>query len=166
MARQNAFDRTGRLAIVLGTVLATGCGGEDAPAEGPGAYAADFADSDEFFTLMAGPRDGQSPHGRVQIWYSANAVDRLGSASVPVGTVAIKTGDPEADGTIDYHVVMVKRAAGYDPAHNDWMYEMRAPTGDLLVDDDGDPVQGALELCWSCHAAAAATDYLAGTQLR
>lgn len=152
------------LAAASLTLAACGDDGGDDVA-GPGAYDPAFETSAEFFTLMSGPVAGQSPHGTVQIWYSTNAMESLGGA-VPVGTVSIKTADPDNDGTVDAHVVMIKREAGYDPDHGDWEYQMRAPGGAILDDENGQPIQGALELCISCHSAAAATDYLAGTSLR
>lgn len=144
----------------------TACGGDDPAPEGPGAYDPAFATSDDYFTMMDGPVAGQSPHGTVQIWYSSNASGVVGEGEVPVGTVAIKTADPDDDGTVDAHVVMIKREPGYDDAHGDWQYEMRMPSGAIMMDEGGNPISGAIELCWSCHASAAATDYLAGTSLR
>lgn len=139
--------------------------------EGPGAFDADFRTSDDFFTLMSGPVAGASPHGTVQIWYSTHVRDLIEGDSdeftVPVGTVAIKTGDMEGDGTVDAITVMVKQESGYDPEHQDWLYEMRAVDGALQNDEaSGMPMSGTMQMCISCHAAYASRDYLAGTSLR
>jgi hypothetical protein len=58
--------------------------------------------------------------------------------------------------------VMVKQATGYDPAHDDWYYKMRDPYGNVMPE----PKAGKIDMCISCHAAAAAKDYLAGTALK
>lgn len=112
---------------------------------------------------MTEPRQGSSPHGKVQIWYSSNLRDRLGKSpfAAPEGSVAIKEFDMQPDGTIDGYAVMVKKAAGYDAANNDWYYEMRDAQGSV----NADPPSGKTEMCISCHVAAKASDFLAGTAL-
>lgn len=145
---------------------------DDSPlAEGPGAFAPDFRTNGQFFTLMAGPVAGASPHGSAQIWYSTNVRELLDNGpatyTVPVGTVAIKTGDMDSDGNVDALTVMVKQEAGFDSENNDWLYEMRMPTGEVMNDEmSGMPMSGAIEMCITCHSSAASSDYLAGTQLR
>lgn len=143
-------------------------GDDDDLAEGPGAFVADFATSEDFVTRMAAPVTGDSPHGRVQIWYSRNVESLLDltTFTVPVGTVSIKT-SLDDDGAILNHTVMVKEPAGFDPDNGDWRYEMRGPDGAIATDpDSGEPMNGAIAMCIGCHQAAAATDYLAGTGLR
>jgi hypothetical protein len=129
----------------------------------PGEFQSDFETSGDFFTLMTGMVEGNSPHGSVQIWYSTSIEDIVNDASftAPEGTVAIKPFDMESDGTLDGYAVMVKMGADFDPDHNNWHYEMRNPDGVLL----DDPTPGAIEMCYNCHSAASATDYLAGTAL-
>ncbi|MEZ4239113.1 MAG: hypothetical protein R3F59_23765 [Myxococcota bacterium] len=139
----------------------TGCPTSGCPtaAEGPGAFAPDYATSGEFFTLMAGPVDAGSVHGTVQIWYSTNVRTQVEAGTpftAPVGTVAIKE---QTNGAGDAIVVMIKQEAGYDAAHNDWLYEQRDAGGTL---GNSGPLQG----CWSCHQGWPDTDYLAGTDLR
>ncbi len=154
------------LAIILG-----GCGNEEdkkptAPGAetGPGAFRADFQTSSAFFTSMASMRQGTSPHGKVRIWYSANARAMLGGPSftVPEGTVAIKTFDNDDAEGIDGIAVMIKKPAGFDPAHQDWHYEMRDPNGNLM----SDPPPGPIDMCIGCHDGCEEKDYLCGTVLR
>lgn len=127
--------------------------------DGPGAFDADFAKSDQFFTEAgANLVGGQSPHGKVRIWYSTNLKNLLGSSefTAPVGTVAIKEFENDNNKGL---AVMIKKAKGFDSANNDWHYEMRTLKGKLLEV----PAPGANGMCVSCHVAAASTDYLAGT---
>ena len=158
------------LTVFLGLVVA-GCGDDDengtaptTPQNGPGAFQADYRTSSSFYTRMSQMTPGTSPHGKVQIWYSSNARDILSQSTfeVPVGTVAIKPFDGDADGTTDGIAVMVKKVAGYDATHNDWYYEMRDAAGVLMTE----PAPGPNAMCSGCHAAASAKDYLAGTALR
>lgn len=157
--------------MLLASIVAAGCGSDnkvtnDTPAAeaGPGAFQADFRTSDTFFTMMSEMTPGDSPHGRVQIWYSSNVSDLLSESTflVPVRTVAIKPFDMDEDGTEDGLAVMIKREPGYDADNNDWRYEMRDVSGNLMEE----PVPGRNAMCISCHAAAADKDYLLGTEMR
>jgi hypothetical protein len=130
---------------------------------GPGAFAADFASSSDFFTRMNRLEKGRtdSPHGLVRMYYSANirpVVDQP-EFEVPVGTVAIKQQDRDGDGTIDNVLDMIKQPAGFDSENRDWLYEQRAPDGALQD-------SGKTPFCIGCHKGFASTDYLAGTMLR
>ncbi|MGE0175026.1 MAG: hypothetical protein AB7T49_19690 [Oligoflexales bacterium] len=129
--------------------------------KGPGSFVADYASSSQFFTQMSGEVDGKSPHGRVQIWYSANVKSLISSSGfkVPEGTVAVKRFHNAGGSGL---AVMVKKAAGYDSSGNDWYYEMRDSYGNVM----SDPAPGKIEMCRSCHAAASAKDYLAGTGIK
>lgn len=144
---------------------------EPSLAEGPGAFAADFRNSANFFSLMSDPVAGTSPHGTVQIWYSTNIRELVEQGSedftVPAGTVAIKTGDMEGDGVVDAITVMVKETSGFDKDNQDWRYEMRTPDGAVMTDESsGMPMSGSMQMCIACHSAYAGRDYLAGTTLR
>lgn len=130
---------------------------------GPGDFAADFETSSAFFTKMAAPVMGTSPHGTQQTWYSANVRELIESSSftVPEGTVSIKRFDRDSDGTNDGLAVMIKKEAGYDAANNDWYYDMRMLDGSIMPD----PPAGKIGVCIDCHKKDAATDYLAATGL-
>jgi hypothetical protein len=134
---------------------------EVAAQAGPGGFRTDFRSSDHFFTKMRDLRQGTSPHGRSQIYYSTNIKSLIETSSfiAPIGTVAIKPFDMVGDSQIDGIAVMVKKEAGYDPEHSDWYYENRMPDGALAQD----PAPGKIAMCISCHANATATDYLLGT---
>ena len=152
-------SRTARL--LAGVALAVG-GCVDGPGEpsiggepGPGAFEPSYATSDAFFTRMAGPVEGESVHGTVQIWYSTNLEPLLGAPFVaPEGTVAIKAQDNGQPAL----TVMIKEAAGFDPENGDWSYEQRSADGALTN-------AGALPACIACHAGWPETDHLAGTEL-
>lgn len=157
------FNKGGMMKKLLGVLMIltmAGCG-EDAEEVGPGEYKSDFKTNALFVTRMAGAKLGTSPHGKVQIWYSANLKDRLGTSSfvAPEGSVAIKEFDMQADGALDGYAVMVKKAAGYDAANNDWYYEMRDVQGAVMAD----PPAGKTPMCINCHQASKVTDFLAGT---
>lgn len=130
------------------------------PENGPGAFQPDYAASADFFTNMTNPESGNSPHGTSQIWYSSNIRSYIGlnSFEVPEGTVAVKEFDNDGTLGVDGIVTMIKRSDGFDPANGNWEYERRDAAGNLLE-------TGAISMCSSCHASAAATDYLAGTGL-
>ena len=135
-----------------------------APPPGPGAFTADYKTSALFFTAMKAPIKGTSPHGTAQIWYSSNVKEMLGEASftVPEGTTSIKEFDMDGDGKLDGLAVMIKKPAGYDPANNDWYYDMRDTSGTVMAD----PPAGKVSMCIGCHAGYKANDFLAGTKLR
>jgi hypothetical protein len=156
------------LALVAGLAIGA-CGDSDSDDSGstaepgPGAFAADYADSNDFFTLMDDSVKGSSPHGTVRIWYSSNISELINDASfvVPEGTVSIKEFDGDSDGTLDGYAVMVKKGDDYDPDNGNWYYEMRDAKGDVMAM----PPAGKIKDCIDCHAAAKKTDYLAGTTL-
>ena len=129
----------------------------------PGEFKSDYETSGDFFTLMSGMVEGNSPHGSVQIWYSTNIEDIIGDGSftAPEGTVSVKPFDEDSDGTLDGYAVMVKMGSDFDPDNNNWHYEMRDAEGALR----DDPPPGAIGMCIGCHAAALSTDYLAGTTM-
>lgn len=135
---------------------------------GPGAFPAAAEAAPGFFTLMAGPVSGQSPHKVSQIWYSNNIRHLVHQSAfdAPVGTVALKKYDMDEDGNDDGYAVMIKEAPGYDDANNDWRYEMRGLDGAVQDDPDGTPMSGPIGMCASCHNGARATDFLAGLRLR
>jgi len=153
------------LSLAFGLALVASGGEEKTKAmAGPGKYMADYATSKDFFTLMSGMKMGKSPHGSVQIYYSTNIKDMIGMDSfmVPVGTVSIKPFDNDGTPGVDGIAVMIKKEAGYDPANNDWYYEMRDAKGNLK----DMPAPGKTKMCIDCHAVYPSKDYLGGTQIR
>jgi hypothetical protein len=150
--------------ILAAALIGTAVWARQAAVKGPGRFKADFRTSGEFFTLMSGMKEGTSPHGKVQIWYSNDLKDFVGlpSFTAPVGAVSIKSF--EAGGAKGL-AVMVKKERGYDPENGDWLYEMRSAEG-AVQSRGGKPMSGKIAMCVECHAAAADKDYLAGTDLR
>lgn len=142
---------------------AAGAGESAGAAEpGPGAFEQDFADSAAFFTNMSAPVKGlpSSPHGYVQIFYSANIEAMIGQPTfqVPVGTVAIKRQSSKDDGVVDALTVMIKLEEGADPDTADWLFESRKADGSL-----GTSGGTSLQFCADCHARWPETSNLAGT---
>lgn len=146
--------------IGLSFLALSGCG----VSIGPGEFRADFKSNDNFWTNMAAPVKGTSPHGTQQTWYSSNVKGMFSGSEfrVPAGTVAIKEFDVKSDGASDGYAVMIKKPAGYDSANNDWYYEMRGLDGTVV----SDPAPGKIEMCINCHKMAAKSDFLAATSLR
>lgn len=153
--------RTSFLLASSCAIALSACGGA---APGPGEFKADFKTNASFFTQMAKPVKGTSPHGTQQTWYSSNVQGVIAgdSFTVPEGTVAIKEFDMLSDGTSDGYAVMVKKAAGYDTANNDWYYEMRMLDGTVMAD----PPAGKTQMCIDCHKGSAKTDFLAATKVK
>lgn len=102
--------------------------------DGPGEFRADYKTSSEFFTLMTGAKEGLSPHGIQQTWYSSNIKELIEQESftAPEGTVAIKEFDMDKDGALDGLAVMIKRAPGFDADNGDWYYDMRSLDGQVM----------------------------------
>jgi len=150
--------------ILAAALLSAAVWARQAAVKGPGQFKADFRTSGEFFSLMSGMKQGTSPHGKVQVWYSKDLKDLVGLASfkAPVGAVSIK---PFEAGSATGLAVMVKKERGYDPENGDWLYEMRSADGAVLS-RGGKLMSGKISMCIGCHTAAADKDYLVGTDLR
>jgi hypothetical protein len=150
--------------ILAAVLVGAAVWARQAAVKGPGQFKADFRTSGEFFTLMSGMKQGRSPHGMVQVWYSNDLEDLIGrpSFTAPVGAVSIK---PYEAGATKGLAVMVKKEPGYDPENGDWLYEMRSADG-AVQSRGGKPMSGKIAMCIGCHVAAADKDYLAGTDLR
>ncbi len=122
-------------------------------------YDADY-ESQGFFSKTTNVVVTAPPHERVRIFYSDDLTDLidLSTFTAPVGATAIKEAYDE-EGNIANILVMTKQEAGYDSANGDWYYEMRSADGTEVMND------GKIEMCINCHTAAAAKDYLPGTQI-
>jgi hypothetical protein len=158
------FRRSWYALVVLSTALLIACDGEQAAPDGPGEFRADYKTSSEFFTLMTEAKEGLSPHGIQQTWYSSNIKELIEQESftAPEGTVAIKEFDMDKDGALDGLAVMIKRAPGFDAENGDWYYDIRSLDGQVMPE----PSPGANPLCIGCHQGYAATDYLGATTVR
>lgn len=87
---------------------------------------------------------------------------KSGKAPLPVGTTVIKEkhNGMESKGPPNEYAAMVKREAGYDPAHGDWeyVYVVRGPEKKVT--------RGKLDSCIDCHANKAEQDYVFRTYLK
>jgi hypothetical protein len=105
-----------------------------------------------------------SPHSDRYITVYVNALGRRTMLSrearhFPVGSILVKEKLRKAtDTTPELMTVMVKRPAGFDPAHGDWEYSVR--------DADGRPTDaGRVQHCQSCHEGRKLSDYVFGDYL-
>src|SRR5262245_16630869 len=90
----------------------------------------------------------------------ANAASfRAGTFPVPVSTMIVKEKYWEMDGKLHAVAAMIKREAGYDPAHGDWEY-VYTTLGDQPVTQ-----RGTLESCIACHRIKKEQDFLYRTYL-
>src|SRR5262245_15032554 len=81
--------------------------------------------------------------------------------NLPVGAIVVKEKHQDSDATeppVEY-AAMIKREAGYDPAHRDWEYVY------VVTQPERKVTRGKLELCIGCHSNAKDTDYLFRTYL-
>jgi len=164
----NSFQQTDRLASTkrVGTGGSASSGGGN----GPGAFATDYATSQNFFSRMSQPAAGRSPHGRVRIFYSSNmhsVIDpEKNFTDAPMGSVAIKR--YEMTNTVDDRcqpnpglAVMVKEGVTQGSATRGWRFEIRTATGALLPNCDT-----TIRSCQQCHQQATQTDWLKGTLIK
>lgn len=132
---------------------------------GPGEFDPDFETSEDFFTLMTEPMPGLtvSPHGVIQIYYSANLEPLLEAEEfeAPDGSVAIKVQDRDGDDEVDNIMVMIKREAGFDSDTRDWLYEQYSASGNLQTSGGGT----LQPFCSGCHNDFPDKGELAGTEL-
>lgn len=95
-------------------------------------------------------------HGNyVKITFNELALNAYGDEDLPDGSIVVKRGYDNADGTgaVGFVTVM-KKIDGYDPARNDWFW--------ARIADDGTPSDSAVgqaSFCYGCHSAGG-TDYL------
>jgi hypothetical protein len=96
----------------------------------------------------------------LQDWANAFAgqgIARQGEPAFPAGAVIVKekyAGPRAAEPDLVAIALMIKHAAGFDPAHGDWEYAYYEPALGI--------VQSAEQTayCAKCHAGAAATDFV------
>lgn len=151
----------------LALLVLVGCGAPVAqpvaPSEeafGPLEVGADYA---QYRKLTDRPFQSADHGGRwVDVYANAvGAAAYLSGAAMPVGSIVVKTSvqdDHGAPSEIPGPVfVMEKRAAGYDPAHDDWYYAIRwadPPAAERAK--FGGPFywrgkSPRVAYCWQCH---------------
>ena len=80
-----------------------------------------------------------------------------GEPEFPAGAVIVKekyAGPQTAPADLVAIAMMIKRAAGFDPAHGDWDYAYYEPALGVVQTAE------QTAYCAQCHSAAAATDYV------
>ncbi len=134
----------------------------EGPAPGPGMFVPEYEKT--FFTLMGSMKKGESPHGKVRIWYSKNIESIIDKEKfeVPEGTVALKLFDNDGKEGVDGIAVMIKMKKDFDKDARDWEYQMRDAKGRLIIDLP----EGMKGKCVKCHEEAKDKDSLTGTRMR
>jgi cytochrome P460 len=112
-------------------------------------------------------RERSGPHAltAIRVFMSDSAAEAFrDSTTYPAGAVIVKEKHKGSDAAlVTAHepvakplavAGMIKRAAGYDPAHGGWEYFYLADTGKLE--------HGRLASCIDCHRNAAGSDYVFG----
>ncbi len=119
----------------------------------------------QFHVEDARKRTGPHAHTAVRIFMNdlaAHAFDKL-QVTYPIGSVIVKekqglnihnTLSGSSAKTRDGVGGMIKRAAGYDPAHGDWEY--------FYFEHPSQIEHGRIATCVECHRGAAATDFVFG----
>ncbi len=164
----NGFQATDRLASTKR--VGTGGSASNGGGNGPGAFVTDYATSPNFYSRMAQPAAGRSPHGRVRIFYSTNMHSVLDPernfTEAPVGSVAIKR--YEMTNSVNDRcqpnpglAVMIKEAAAQGSATRGWRFEIRSATGALIPNCDT-----TIRSCQQCHQQGGQTDWLRGTLIK
>lgn len=105
----------------------------------------------------------ESLHGDgryLQDWANPLAVQGLASEqpmTFPVGSVIVKekyAGPKNLNPDLVAIGLMIKRGSGFDPAHGDWDYAYYEPALGIVQTEE------QTAYCATCHAGAAATDYV------
>lgn len=100
-------------------------------------------------------RVGVDAHRGVKnVYVRVPGAGRPAGGPFPAGTVIVKAaGEDPLRPTL---VAVMRKVAGADPAHGDWRFaEYTRPAPGTPF---GSPLSG--EVCWSCHAIAAGTDWV------
>lgn len=119
----------------------------------------------ETYERLAKAEDGPHALATIHVFADPLAERALtsGAKTFPVGAVLVKRKErvesPIAGVTVVGGVTgMIKRAAGYDPAHGDWEY--------FIEEDDRALERGKLSTCIACHAKAKGPDHVFATWYR
>ena len=99
----------------------------------------------------SGIQSSASTHGPyVQIWYNdtteAAEAGEQGSG-MPDGSILVKEGYLDEEGTDLKAITVMKKLEGFDPDKGDWYWASYAADGSVFT-------SGASDFCSSCHAAA------------
>jgi hypothetical protein len=99
----------------------------------------------------SGIQSSASTHGPfVQIWYNettATAEAGEQGTQMPAGSILVKEGYLDGEGTDLKAITVMKKVEGFDPDNGDWYWASYAADGSVYT-------SGASDFCSSCHAAA------------
>jgi hypothetical protein len=110
------------------------------------------------------------PGAQVQLWtrpedaasYADIDIDGSGSgARLLEGAVVVREVLDEAR-VLTKLTLVVKGPNEANPALGGWLFGAFSPDGELLVDDNGEPLLGAVAACGACHLARSGDDFLFG----
>ena len=88
------------------------------------------------------------------VFVNVKKFPRTANIRLPYGTIVVKEGRAK-DGTVTLLAVM-RKMKGADPKHNDWVW--KEYTRASATDRFSLTASGAV--CWGCHQAVAAHDYI------
>lgn len=102
------------------------------------------------------PLRSASHDGTWVVAFYNHVVERAMSSAEPLplpnGAILVKENRPSPDAAPAVLTIMSKEG-------DEWYWAKTTLDGQVVV-DDGEPVEGAVESCRSCHAAARANDYV------
>lgn len=109
-----------------------------------------------------GWQDGISPHGKYLRYY----INDIAKEDVNKdGAVIVKENYMEKSEDALAAVTIMQKRKGYDPENKDWFYVKYSPDGEVMTDEQGREIAGAVgkgmeEGCVPCHKTAGGGDYL------
>ena len=109
---------------------------------------------------FSGIQSSNSVHGSyVQVWINEIAEsflsDSTSSGQLPNGSLIVKEGYSDSNGSDISKITIMKKIEGYDPNNNNWYWANFNPGGDLGGKN------GKEAFCYNCHASG--QDYLLST---
>ena len=109
---------------------------------------------------FSGVQSSNSVHGSyVQVWINEIAEsflsDSTSSGQLPNGSLIVKEGYSDSNGSDISKITIMKKIEGYDTSNNNWYWANYNPGGDLGGKN------GKEAFCYNCHASG--QDYLLST---
>ena len=102
-----------------------------------------------------GVNPSDSVHGvAIQTWYNGTAYDGLmqGEETMPNGSIVVKEGYTDAEGSDVQAITVMKKIDGYDSEEGDWYWASFNVDGSVNT-------SGTVDMCISCHSSSQ-QDYL------
>ncbi len=109
---------------------------------------------------FSGIQPSNNAHGSyVQVWINeiveSFLSDSSSSGQLPNGSLIVKEGYSDSNGSDVSKITIMKKIEGYDPNNNDWFWANYNPGGDLGGKN------GREASCFNCHASG--QDYILST---